>query len=91
MASGLPVACSNRGPMPEVLGSAGLYFDPEDPQDIASAVQALMQSPDLRRTLAAQSFARAQSYSWKRCALETLEFLARVAHRSAPQRHHVQR
>ncbi len=91
MASGLPVACSNRGPMPEVLGSAGVYFDPEDPGDIARAVQALMESADLRRTLAAQSFARAQSYSWERCAKETLAFLARVAHRAAPQRQHVQR
>ena len=35
MAAGLPVACSNRGPMPEILGDAGLYFDPLQPQEIA--------------------------------------------------------
>jgi glycosyltransferase involved in cell wall biosynthesis len=30
MAASLPIACAARGPMPEVLGDAGLYFDPED-------------------------------------------------------------
>jgi len=28
MAAGLPIACSNKGPMPEVLGDAGIYFNP---------------------------------------------------------------
>jgi len=82
MASGLPVACSNRGPMPEVLGSAGVYFDPEDPDDIARAVRTLIESAELRARLARQSFARAQDFSWERCAAETLGFLARVAQRS---------
>ena len=27
MASGLPIACSDRGPMPEVLGDGGVLFD----------------------------------------------------------------
>src|SRR5204863_6991078 len=31
MASGLPIACSKRGPMPEILGNAGVYFDPDKP------------------------------------------------------------
>jgi glycosyltransferase involved in cell wall biosynthesis len=30
MAAGLPIACSDRGPMPEALGDAGCYFNPED-------------------------------------------------------------
>jgi glycosyltransferase involved in cell wall biosynthesis len=82
MASGLPVACSNRGPMPEVLGAAGVYFDPEDPDDIAGAIETLIASAELRARLARESFARAQSYSWERCAHETLGFLARVARQS---------
>src|SRR5690606_24895104 len=34
MAAGLPIACSDRGPMPEVLQDGGAYFDPEDPEAI---------------------------------------------------------
>ncbi len=85
MTSGLPIACSNRGPMPEVLGSTGLYFDPEDPDDIARAVRTLIESAELRATVARDSFARAQGYSWERCASETFGFLAQVARRCAPQ------
>jgi glycosyltransferase involved in cell wall biosynthesis len=79
MASGLPIACSRRGPMPEMLGSAGVYFDPENAADIARALRELFDSPSLRARLAQASFERAQVYSWTRCASQTFEFLAQVA------------
>jgi glycosyltransferase involved in cell wall biosynthesis len=79
MASGLPIACSNRGPMPEVLGDAGVYFDPEDPHDIARALRTLIESPMLRSKLAQASFEQVPRYSWRRCAAETFSFLAEVA------------
>jgi glycosyltransferase involved in cell wall biosynthesis len=76
MAAGLPIACSSRGVMPEVLGDGGLYFDPEQPQQIADAVRTLIESPDLREQKARAAFARAQQYSWERCAGDTFAFLA---------------
>lgn len=79
MASGLPIACSKRGPMPEVLGDSGVYFDPESPADIARALRELIDSPALRERLAQASFDRARIYSWNRCAGETFKFLAQVA------------
>ncbi|MCR4308144.1 MAG: glycosyltransferase family 4 protein [Candidatus Berkelbacteria bacterium] len=79
MASGLPIACSNRGPMPEVLGDAGVYFDPEQSGDIARALRELIASPKLRAEKAKASFLKAQDYSWERCALDTFAFLAAVA------------
>jgi glycosyltransferase involved in cell wall biosynthesis len=79
MAAGLPIACSNRGPMPEVLGEAGVYFDPEDPEDIARALRELIESPELRGEKAHMAFERALQYSWRRCADETFAFLASVA------------
>lgn len=78
MAAGLPIACSNRGPMPEVLGNAGVYFDPERPADIAVALRMLIESSDLRTEKAAMAFRRAQQYSWVRCANDTFRFLAEV-------------
>jgi glycosyltransferase involved in cell wall biosynthesis len=78
MASGLPIACSNKGPMPEVLGDAGIFFDPEKPEQISRALLLLIKSPRLRAELAQESFARAQEYSWKHCANETFEFLNEV-------------
>lgn len=39
MASGLPIACSERGPMPEVLKDGGSYFNPENAISIAESVK----------------------------------------------------
>ena len=79
MAAALPIACSQRGAMPEVLGDAGVYFDPEQPASIADAVRALAVSVQLRRQLARAARERANQFSWTRCARETFGFLASVA------------
>jgi glycosyltransferase involved in cell wall biosynthesis len=84
MAAGLPIACSRKGPMPEVLGDAGVYFDPEEAQCIARALRELIRSHDLRARLAQAAFERAQSYSWKRCADDTFGFFARIARGAQP-------
>lgn len=78
MASGLPIACSNRGPMPEILGDGGLYFDPENAADITNSLRKMIESPDLRSKLAQVSYQNSQCYSWQRCADETLEFLVEL-------------
>ena len=46
MAIGLPIACSDRGPMPEVLRDGGVYFDPENPESIAAAIETLIRDPE---------------------------------------------
>jgi glycosyltransferase involved in cell wall biosynthesis len=79
MAAGLPVACSNRSAMPEVLGGAGAYFDPEDPSEIARVLRELIESPAARAHNAAEGFGRARGFSWSRCADETFSLLARVS------------
>jgi glycosyltransferase involved in cell wall biosynthesis len=79
MAAGLPVACSNMGPMPEMLGDAGEYFNPEQPGEIAAAIRKLIISDRLRTNLANLSYQKSQLYSWERCASETFAFLAQIA------------
>lgn len=79
MASGLPIACSNRGPMPEILMDSGAFFDPESPQSIADAIAKLLSDKNLRNDFAAKSKALSNQYSWSRCARETWRFLADVS------------
>jgi glycosyltransferase involved in cell wall biosynthesis len=79
MAGGLPIACSDRGPMPEVLGDAGAYFNPEDPEDIANSLRKLIRSTSLRSRYAQAAYERAKGYSWEQCAKTTFGFLAEVA------------
>jgi glycosyltransferase involved in cell wall biosynthesis len=75
MASGLPIACSNRGPMPEVLEDGGVYFDPEDPVQIATAVERLVTDAKLRVATVRRAKERSEYFSWARCARETWTFL----------------
>jgi glycosyltransferase involved in cell wall biosynthesis len=86
MAAGLPIASSSRGPMPEVLGDAGVYFDPEDPASLARQLRELIASHELRAELAQRASERAAGYRWDRCAEETFAFLSEVLRGSQGER-----
>jgi alpha-1,3-rhamnosyl/mannosyltransferase len=55
--------------------------DPEDVQAIASGLNDLLQDDDLRNVLRAAGTARVASFSWERCARETLAVLRRAHER----------
>ncbi len=76
MAAGLPIACSDRGPMPEVLQDAGLYFDPEVPSSIATAVGKLLESSALRNQFGRYAQQLSENYSWRKCADQTWAFVS---------------
>jgi glycosyltransferase involved in cell wall biosynthesis len=78
MAGGLPIACSDREPMTGILQDAGVYFDPESPASIASAMDRLMKDAGLRTRVSAAAYALARPYDWTRCARDTFAFLARI-------------
>lgn len=78
MAVGLPIACSDRGPMPEILKNAGVYFDPEDPYSIAKAISTIVSHPDLTKKRAALAKKLASQYTWEKCAAETWRLLSQV-------------
>lgn len=80
MAAGLPIACSDRGPMPEVLGDAGVYFDPNSAPSIEAALRRLAESAQLRAGIAEAARRRAEPYTWQRCADETFALLSAVGH-----------
>lgn len=79
MAAGLPVACSERSSLPEILEDGGTYFDPEDDASIASAIERLLLEPSLRTTVSRRAREIAAAYSWSRCSRETFTFLTRTA------------
>jgi glycosyltransferase involved in cell wall biosynthesis len=80
MAAGLPIVCSARGPMPEILGDTGTYVDdPERPADMARTLEEWLHDPDRRERHAWSAFERARQYSWARCADATFSYLTEVA------------
>ena len=64
--------------MLEVLAQAGVFFNPEQPEDITRALRELIESPQTRTQLARASYERVQEYSWQRCADDTCGFWVKV-------------
>jgi glycosyltransferase involved in cell wall biosynthesis len=71
MGYGCPVACSDRGSVPEVVGDAGEYFDPLDIEAAATAMERLCFDEARRAQLIALGRIRAAQFTWARCATET--------------------
>src|SRR3954454_6439938 len=76
MACGCPTIVSRAGALPEVCGSAALYFDPASAQELAALIGRVVSDQDLRRDLADRGRSHAQRFSWDHCATDTLRLLA---------------
>jgi glycosyltransferase involved in cell wall biosynthesis len=63
MALGCPVAVSKIYAMPEQLGDAALYFDPNSVIEIASALQTLWEDDDLCREMISRGLRRASQWT----------------------------
>lgn len=69
MASGCPIACSKAASIPEVVGEAGLFFDPTDPREIAKTVFSLYHDTALCLRLREKGLARVRVFSPEAMAL----------------------
>ena len=75
MACGTPVLCSNVSSLPEVAGNAALLVDPLDVENMAEAMNRLLQDEELRAQLVERGLRQVRQFSWDRCARETLAVL----------------
>lgn len=71
-AAGTPVVTSNTSSLPEVAGSAALYFDPDDEKGMRLAIERVVSDHKLRERLAEAGRERVKDYSWERTAEKTL-------------------
>jgi glycosyltransferase involved in cell wall biosynthesis len=78
LACGTPVIASSGGAVEEVIGAAGLFFDPCDPGDIARIIARIFSDLALHAALKARCLPRAATMSWTTAAHETLAILERV-------------
>jgi glycosyltransferase involved in cell wall biosynthesis len=68
MQSGVPVVAAARGALPEVIGDAGVVIDPTRAEDIAAAIERLLNNPNERRQRAEAGRAQAAQFSWSASA-----------------------
>jgi len=78
MQRGVPVACSDAAPLPEIGGDAARYFDPLDVGAMTTALSGLLEDAELRERLASEGRQRASSFTWERTARETAESYERA-------------
>ncbi len=78
MACGTPVIASRTGSLPEVVGEAGLYFDPTDIDSIATSIRGLLVEPGRRDLLARRALERSRQFTWDASARALLDCFAEL-------------
>jgi glycosyltransferase involved in cell wall biosynthesis len=72
MQCGVPIITSNTSSLPEVVGNAGVMFEPTDADGLCHAILRLYNSSSLRKKMSMDSLARAQQFSWEKSVEETI-------------------
>lgn len=72
MAHHCPVVSSHRSSMPEVIGTAAEFFDPENIDEMTFALERVLFSTERANELRQKGLARLKEFTWQRCAQETL-------------------
>jgi glycosyltransferase involved in cell wall biosynthesis len=75
MASGTPVVTSNTTSTAEVAGEAALTVDPTDVEEIAEAMDRLLEDASLRERLRHAGLERARQFTWAHTAQRLLAWL----------------
>ncbi len=78
MASGVPVLVSDRGALPEIVGDAGLLFNPEVPAELTAGIKRIVEDTSLRKDLVIRGLDRARSFSNERFSRKILAVMNNV-------------
>ncbi len=71
MVHGVPVVTSNRSALAEVAGDAALLIDPQQTEELRSALNRLIEDCELRSRLIELGRSRARMYTWERAVRAT--------------------
>ena len=76
---GIPIICSENGPMKEILGKVKTeYFDPMNTIDISKKIQYMFENNIEREKLSDDVYKRSLDFNWNNSIKETLSFIANV-------------
>jgi len=77
MQFGCPVLASNRSSVPEVVGAAGVLFDPDDAASLEAGL-ARIQAPELRAGFINAGHERAAALSWQSATVQYRDLYAEL-------------
>jgi glycosyltransferase involved in cell wall biosynthesis len=75
MQCGCPVITSNSSSIPEVAGDAALMIDPENEEELISAMERVLKSSALKQRLSEKGLRRSKLFSWEKSAAQLLRLL----------------
>lgn len=75
MRHGVPVVAARSGSLPEVLGPAARYVDPDQPREAAQALREVLDDPAIRQACIVAGRRQAEQFSWDRTARQTADVL----------------
>lgn len=78
MASGTPVISSSATSLPEVGGDAAIYFEPHNVEQLADAIEAVLDSPTLQSQLRVKGSKQAAKFTWEKCARQHVDVYRKV-------------
>ena len=78
MSAGCPVISSNTSSMPEVVRDAAIYFNPYDTEEMASAIEKVVFSEDLKKQLVMLGYENIKNFSLNKCASKTREVYSKL-------------
>lgn len=78
MATGVPVACSNEGALPEIAGNNAIFFDSDNIEDMAQAIERLALDSALRAKLKTNGIEWTKKFDWEKTAQKTIGVLQDV-------------
>jgi glycosyltransferase involved in cell wall biosynthesis len=82
---GLPLLTSNISVFNEIYDNAAIYFNGQDPADIAEKINLLVRDNQFYEQLQKKSFERSLMFDWDNCAKETLGVYGQVTGDAVPR------
>ena len=73
----VPVICSDRTSLPEVVGEAALLVDPENPKEVAEKMRQLLSNEALQKKLVEKGIYNCERFRWENIVKQYMEELAR--------------
>jgi len=77
MSHGTPVISSNASCLPEVLGEAAMYFDPNNTEQMAEVMHQVLSDTDIQMQLHQNAREHLKRFSWEKLARKTVEIYER--------------
>ncbi|MDI6617126.1 MAG: glycosyltransferase family 1 protein [Clostridiales bacterium] len=78
MCCGTPTITSNISSIPEVAGDAALLINPFDTEELAKAMEDVLEDNNKKIDLISKGFKQASKFSWEKTAAETLKIYEKL-------------